>query len=81
MALAWRCVCACVASTVYDKWGPRASVALQRWGVLFAHRGDRTRDLCLARMEPNHWARLLFVLDLGALGIMRWTVRKITELH
>ena len=37
VALAWRQVarvCACVASTVYDRWGPRARVAKQKKGWL-----------------------------------------------
>ena len=44
--------------------GPACQRGEVKRGALFRARGDRTRDLERSRMEPDHWAGLLFVLDL-----------------
>ena len=73
VALAWRHVAwvsACVTSTVYDRWGPRARVARQKKGwFLIRARRIRTRGLLGADRCACHWATVRLVLDLGSLGL------------
>ena len=60
-------VCAGVASTVTDLWGPRGDVEIKRKGAV-RPRGIEPAPRRRAAEVADHWASARFCLDLGSLA-------------
>ena len=63
LAPAWQWVSACVATTVNDRWGPRACVGKEKKLGPFAPRGFRTRDETRGSDGQYHWASCTVVIQ------------------
>ena len=82
-APSWRlrgmCVCACVATTVDDRWARVPAWRIKN-GVLIPRGGDRTRDVRAVRRASDHWARVLRVMETG-LRLLLELLRAILNLN